>query len=228
MAPLVFWRLLAFGFWRLLAFELRVLAIKGTEFCFFWLLPQYNSTVLVAVFGDLHPGEARVRPHRESRPPEPRPWRLARARTNKVFGERSRDCSLLRLHQVYDYDSLLRLHRLHDSLLRSTSTARLRDVNYIMTNNDIIKNSGATSSSAESGYVTWLALLFVVVMNAEIDMLVSVFLEISMPIVFIHTCFVFVKIARVFSMFYLAYFWIKVFRKMLIYSTVMSVQQKKK
>ena len=89
-----------------------------------------------------------------------------------------------------------------------------------MTNNDIIKNSGATSSSAESGYVTWLALLFVVVMNAEIDMLVSVFLEISMPIVFIHTCFVFVKIARVFSMFYLAYFWIKVFWKMLIYSTI--------
>ena len=85
-----YWQLLAFGFWRLstvglwfsgkcwllvfwqlLAFGLRVLAIKGTAFCFFWLLPQFSSTIFVVVSGDLHPGEARVRPYWESRPPEP-------------------------------------------------------------------------------------------------------------------------------------------------------------
>ena len=62
------WPLVSGDCWPL---DSEFLAIKGTEFCFFWLLPQYSSTVFVVVSGDLHPGEARVRSHRESRPPEP-------------------------------------------------------------------------------------------------------------------------------------------------------------
>ena len=48
-----------------------------------------------------------------------------------------------------------------------------------MTNDVIIKNTAASSSTTESGYVyislvTWFALLFFVVLNTEIGMLASV------------------------------------------------------
>ena len=91
-----------------------------------------------------------------------------------------------------------------------------------MTNdtNDVpIKNTAASSSFTESGYayislVTWFALLSIIVLNTEIGSLASVLLESEsgIPIVFFVICFV--------NMFYLPYFWIKVIRKMLIYSTI--------
>ena len=92
-----------------------------------------------------------------------------------------------------------------------------------MTNDDLTKTPAAAAPSTGSGYgylalVTWLALLSVVALNTEIGMIVSVLLEIRMPIVFLFTCFV--KMTRVISMIYLVYFWIKVIRKMLIFSTV--------
>ena len=90
-----------------------------------------------------------------------------------------------------------------------------------MTNNDLAKTSDVAASSAAaapstgSGYdylafVICLLLLSVVDLNIEIDMIV-------ISIMFLLICFV--KMARVISMIYLVYFWIKVIRKMLIYST---------
>ena len=88
-----------------------------------------------------------------------------------------------------------------------------------MTNDGLTKTPAASSSTAAapstgSGYdyltlVAWLTLLSVVTLNTEI----------GMPIVFMFTCFV--KMTRVILMIYLVYFWIKVIRKMLIYSTVL-------
>ena len=87
-----------------------------------------------------------------------------------------------------------------------------------MTNDAIIKNTAASSSSTDSGYayifpVNWFALLSIVVLNTEIELLVSVLLEFEsgIAIVFFVICSV--------NILYLSYFWIKVFRKMLIYST---------
>ena len=96
------------------------------------------------------------------------------------------------LHQLYDY------------------------YHYVMTNDTIIKNTVASSS--ESGYVyifivSWFALLSTVFLNTEIGLLASVLLEYEsgIAIVFFVNCSV--------NILYLPYFWIKVFRKILIYST---------
>ena len=85
-----------------------------------------------------------------------------------------------------------------------------------MTNDVIIKNTAASSSSTDSGYAyifPVFALLSFVVLNTEIELLVSVLLEFEsgIAIVFFVICSV--------NILYLLYFWIKVFRKMLIYST---------
>ena len=88
-----------------------------------------------------------------------------------------------------------------------------------MTNDVIIKNTAASSSSTDSGYaynfiVSSFALLSTVFLNTEIGLLASVLLEYEsgITIVFFVTCSV--------NILYLINFWIKVFRKMLIYSTI--------